>query len=211
MGVSQSTMHKTSLRKQPGMEAAENETSEVRYVSMEDITAEMELVFGKEALENNGAGLRRKLDGMPCDRGGGEKDVITFGQEEWGTCYTMNHCLCGLMPMQMAYWCPYRCRVDCAGGSCATPEECPNGFNVDDTGAVVDYVGTLPPPPWQYWPVNMGPACPWYANPAAPTATPAPVTPAPTPAPTVSPTPAATSGSDNDAVECGFPQILWGC
>jgi len=63
----------TSLRGQESTEA------EIEYVTLESITAEMEMVFGKEIFEGPVEGGLRKLGAMTCDRGGGPNQVLTFG------------------------------------------------------------------------------------------------------------------------------------
>jgi len=68
------------------------------------------------------------------------------------SCQAMNHCLCGIMPAQMAYWCPQQCRIEC-GGSCARAQDCPNGFLVNSSGSKVTCTTAL---------LNNFPFWPWY-------------------------------------------------
>ena len=160
IGVSQSS---SSLR---GNERQEND-EEIKYISIQEITAKMETLFGKEIFEGTVEDGLRKLNAcgpqLSCDGGGASNYVMTFGGRNWGSCQNMDHCLCGLVPMQMAFWCPYQCRPGCGSGACATPQECPNGFNIEN-GAVTPYTGELPPAPYTYWPCNLGPACTWYSE-----------------------------------------------
>lgn len=135
-------------------------------ITMEEITEMMRQEHGDGILQGEG-GLR-KLQCQPwsCEQGSNPKLVMTFAGRKWGSCVDMDPCLCGLMPLQMAYWCPKECRVDC-GGTCATEAACPDGFAIENGEPVIlEY--PLPPPPWEQWPCGLGTACP---------------TPAPTPAP----------------------------
>lgn len=188
VGVSQSI----NLR---GNEEAHSET---KFISLEEITAKMVAKYGKETLDLPVEDGLRKLQcsggEISCDGGGTPDYHITFGGRDWGSCQEMDPCLCGIAPMSMAFWCPYQCCPGC-GGSCATPQKCPRGFNIDK-GVVTPYEGKLPPPPYPYWPCNMGPACEWYANPGANTQPQGAQTSAPVGPITVEPTPAPVA-ADN--------------
>ena len=134
--------------------------AEIEYVTMEEIMAELELqdFFG---IMDEG---HRKLQDDTCWHGGQENQVLTWLGVNWGSCGTMNPCLCGMSPRAMASWCPTLCRPSC-GGSCATPDKCPSGFNLDLSGNLVTYYGepdrdTYP----SFWPSNWGPECYWYTN-----------------------------------------------
>jgi len=171
LGLVQSS--KTSLR---GKDTEAPPPMEI--VTMEEIVAMMEMEEFVEAITEDEEGGLRKLGDDTCWHGGQENQNLSWLGRTWGSCGSMSPCLCGLQPRQMAYWCPDLCRPSC-GGSCATPNACPNGFNIEN-GQVVAYTGTID---WvgypSFWPGNWGTQCGIYYNPGAPGATPAP-TPAPT-------------------------------
>jgi len=184
-------------------QAAEVGEEEGQYISMEEITEEMRRKFGDEIFQGDvTSGLRRMgvqqmCRPWSCERGSNPNLVMTFAGRKWGSCVNMDHCLCGLMPLQMAYWCPKECRIDC-GGTCATEQECPNGYAIEN-GQVVELEYSLPPPPWDEWICGLGTACPTpqpTPSPSnSPTSSAAPtISPEPTPAPTVAP---STAGRDD--------------
>lgn len=74
----------------------------------------------------------RNLQDTTCWRGGQSNQRLWFGGKKWTfNCETMHPCFCGMSPRRMAYWCPKQCRPSC-GGDCATPQDCPSGFNIVD-------------------------------------------------------------------------------
>jgi len=68
-----------SLGSQTSLRGHESTEAEIEYVTLESITAEMEMVFGKEIFEGPVEGGLRKLGAMTCDRGGDSSQVLTFG------------------------------------------------------------------------------------------------------------------------------------
>mmetsp|Transcript_23732 Transcript_23732/g.43075 ORF Transcript_23732/g.43075 Transcript_23732/m.43075 type:complete len:201 (-) Transcript_23732:85-687(-) len=150
-----------------------------KYISMEEITEQMKKQYEEAMFEKDVGGGLRGLQAT-CQQWAclepNDDLIMTFAGRTWGNCNDMNPCLCGLMPLQMAYWCGKKCRPDC-GGTCALPENCPNGFAVEPDGSVAQYDYALPPPPWEEWICPLGTACP---------------TAAPTPFPTDMPTPSPT-------------------
>ena len=189
-----------SSPRSPLREAAENAakmTGEKQYVSMEDITKEMRELYGPELFDGDQAGGLRKLEQCQpwtCEKGSNPDLVMTFAGRNWGSCVDIDPCLCGLMPLQMAYWCPKECRIDC-GGTCATPEVCPDGYAIED-GQIVVLEYPLPPPPWDEWICGLGTACP---------------TPMPTPAPSVPALSDATASSPAPSLKTdtkGIPGIF---
>lgn len=69
------------------MLGAAAEESEKKYISMEEITAEMKLKFGEEILEGDEAGGLRKLQCQPwsCEHGSNPDLVMTFAGRKWGS------------------------------------------------------------------------------------------------------------------------------
>jgi hypothetical protein len=103
---------------------------------------------------------------IPCDSGWGGQLPYPFNQnpEIWGTCDSMNPCMCGLDSVRFAYMCPSRCRPSCGGG-CATNGwggNCPSGFAIDVYGTKQTLGTSLPAPDSKLWPWNMGMYCTIY-------------------------------------------------
>lgn len=148
IGVTHSS--RTSLRqsekqqndaKQVASGAVPPPPEEIEYITMEDIDAMMALE-DFESLMTDGKGGLRKLSNINdiCKHGGQSNQVLTWLGRTWGSCQTMNPCMCGMHPIRMAYWCTDLCLPAC-GGKCATPNNCPAGFNIGSNGQLVDYQG----------------------------------------------------------------------
>ena len=54
--------------------------------------------------KNTGAGSLSGIPMLGCDRGGQENQNMNFFGTNFGTCKTMDPCLCAVMPIQMAYY-----------------------------------------------------------------------------------------------------------
>lgn len=119
-------------------------------MEMETVTITMEQIdaiiakeeFMKEPTYKEGDHHKLQEDDQ-CWHGGQSNQNLSWLGRSWGSCQDLDPCVCGLQPRRMAYWCPELCRPSC-GGSCATPSDCPNGFNVED-GQTVPYFGSPDP------------------------------------------------------------------
>lgn len=126
-----------------GLVQAEARSEMETVITMEEIGAMMEMEEFVEAI-TEGSGLLRELQvDDQCWHGGQSNQNLSWLGRSWGSCEELDHCVCGLHPRRMAYWCPQLCRPSC-GGTCATPDQCPNGFNVED-GQMVPYSGSPDP------------------------------------------------------------------
>mmetsp|Transcript_17447 Transcript_17447/g.38135 ORF Transcript_17447/g.38135 Transcript_17447/m.38135 type:complete len:289 (-) Transcript_17447:509-1375(-) len=110
---------------------------------------------------------------MGCDRGGADNQRMTFFGTNFGTCSTMDRCLCAAMPTQLAYYCPTYCRPYC-GGRCYSlteREDCLDGIVRDAGGGRWNFLEdprfwNVEVETWGYgtalpiWPSNFGqPSC----------------------------------------------------
>jgi hypothetical protein len=102
-------------------------------------------------------------DVIPCESGWGVLPYPFSQQPEiWGTCETMNPCLCGLDATRFAYMCPNKCRPSCSGTCATTYGTCPNGFAFDIYGGKQSLTTLLSSPDSDLWPWNLGMPCPIY-------------------------------------------------
>jgi hypothetical protein len=125
--------------------------------------AEDALIVDEIEKERDLQQMIRWEDVVPCDSGWGSLPYpFSLDPEIWGTCETMNPCLCGLDATRFAYMCPNKCRPSC-GGTCATTYgTCPNGLAFDMYGNKQSLTTLLSSPDSDLWPWNLGMPCPIY-------------------------------------------------
>ena len=117
---------------------------EMETVTMEEIDAMMEMEEFVKPITGEDGDLRKRLQvDDQCWHGGQSNQNLSWLGRSWGSCEELDHCVCGLHPRRMAYWCPELCRPSC-GGACATPDQCPDGFNIEDN-QMVPYSGSPDP------------------------------------------------------------------